>query len=34
MDSDLPGLALEELLQQAKPPAARLSPSLLPMPGD
>jgi hypothetical protein len=31
---DLPGESLEALLQGAKPPAARLSPSLLPMPGD
>jgi len=31
---DLPGQSLEDLLQQAKPPAARLSPSLLPLPGD
>jgi hypothetical protein len=30
----LPDLALEELLQHAKPPAARLAPSLFPMPGD
>ena len=31
---DLPGLSLEDLLQRAKPPTERLSPSLLPMPGD